>query len=64
MPGHLTDETLPLDATTSREVAKGIGERLRLTLSNDAPFPDRLQRLLDRMRELERRENGTTGKTG
>jgi hypothetical protein len=64
MPGHLTEDTLPLDATTSREVAKGIGERLRLTLGNDAPFPDRLQRLLDRMRELERRENGTTDKTG
>jgi 3-dehydroquinate synthetase len=64
MPGHIIDDTLPLDATTSREVAKGIGERLRLTLGNDTPFPDRLQRLLDRMRELETRENGTTGKAG
>jgi hypothetical protein len=56
MPGRITHDSVQLDAPTSRAVAKGIGERLRQALSSDAPFPDRLQKLLDQMREHEARE--------
>jgi hypothetical protein len=51
-----TTENIQLDATTSRAVARGIGERLRQSINADQRFPDRLQRLLDEMRDREARE--------
>lgn len=64
MPGRNTHDSLQLDATASGDVARGIGEKLKQTLGNDAPFPDRLQELLDQMRDLETRESGASGKAG
>jgi hypothetical protein len=55
MSGRTTDN-IHLDATTSRAVAHGIGERLRQSINTDQRFPDRLQRLLDEMRDREARE--------
>jgi 3-dehydroquinate synthetase len=57
MPGRITHDSVQLDAPTSRAVANGIGERLKQSLGSDAPFPDRLQKLLDQMREIEARES-------
>jgi hypothetical protein len=52
---HQTDDLEQMDGATSMAVCKGIGERLRQTLTVDAArFPPRLQNLLD---ELQRREN-------
>jgi hypothetical protein len=59
MPGRITTHDLQLDARTSRDVARGIGERLRQALGAEGPFPDRLQRLLDEMRDREAHENHT-----
>jgi hypothetical protein len=55
MPGRTADN-IHLDATTSRAVAHGIGERLRQSINTDQRFPDRLQELLDEMRTREARE--------
>jgi hypothetical protein len=60
MPGRITHDSVQLDAPTSRAVANGIGERLRQALGNEAPFPDKLQKLLDEMREREARESAKT----
>ncbi len=57
MPGRITLDIVQLDPATSRAVANGIGERLRQSLGGEAPFPDRLQKLLDAMRENEARES-------
>ena len=54
MPDRTADEKL--DPATSREVARGIGENLRQSLGADARCPDRLQRLLDALRDREARE--------
>jgi hypothetical protein len=54
MPDRTADEKL--DATTSRAVANGIGEKLRQSLGADSRFPDRLQQLLDALRDHEARE--------
>lgn len=59
MPGRITTNEVQLDARTSRDVARGIGERLRQALGAEGPFPDRLQRLLDEMRDREAHENGS-----
>lgn len=45
-----------IDATTSRAVAHGIGEKLRQSLGADSRCPDRLQRLLDALRDREARD--------
>jgi hypothetical protein len=42
-----------IDATTGRAVAHGIGEKLRQSLGADPRFPDRLQRLLEALRDRE-----------
>jgi hypothetical protein len=47
-----------IDATTSRAIAHGIGEKLRQSLGADSRFPDRLQRLLDALRDRETRDAG------
>jgi hypothetical protein len=57
MPGRITHDSVQLDAPTSRAVAHGIGERLRQALGSEAPFPDRLQNLLDEMHDREMRES-------
>jgi hypothetical protein len=64
MPGRITTEELQIDPPTSRAVARGIGEKLQQTLATEQRFPDRLQKLLDRMRELESREAPTRGDGG
>jgi len=51
MPDRIADEKI--DATTSREIVRGIGEKLRQSLGAEQRFPDRLQRLLDALRERE-----------
>jgi hypothetical protein len=56
MAGHITTDNVQLDATTSRAVANGIGEKLRQSIGTEQRFPDRLQELLDKMRDLETRE--------
>jgi hypothetical protein len=61
MPGRITTNDLQLDARTSRAVAQGIGERLRHALGTEGPFPDRLQRLLDEMRDREEHESHSRG---
>jgi hypothetical protein len=61
MPGRITTNDVQLDAQTSRAVAQGIGERLRQALGTEGPFPDRLQRLLDEMRDREMHELPTKG---
>lgn len=63
MPGRLFLDSVQLDGTTSRAVAHGIGERLKQSISSEAHFPDRLQKLLDAMREQETRESGAKSKT-
>ena len=61
MPGRITTNDVQLDAGTSRAVAHGIGERLRQALGAEGPFPDRLQRLLDEMRDRETHDGPTKG---
>jgi hypothetical protein len=56
-------DSVQLDTSTSRAVANGIGERLRNALGSEAPFPDKLQKLLDEMRERESRDIGEGRKT-
>ncbi len=56
MAGRITTDNVQLDATTSRAVARGIGEKLRQSIDTDRRFPDRLQKLLDEMRAREARE--------
>jgi hypothetical protein len=58
MPSRIT-EGVQLDAPTSRAVAKGIAEKLQQTLGTEPRFPERLQKLLDEMRDRERREAAT-----
>ena len=62
MPGRISFNDVQLDAPTSRAVANGIGERLRQAIGTEAPFPDKLQKLLDEMRDRETREIGPKGK--
>ena len=52
-----------MDASTSRAVAKGIGEKLQRTLDTQQRYPDRLQKLLEKMRDQEAREASTSGGT-
>ena len=54
MPDRTADDKI--DATTSRAVANGIGEKLRQSLGADSRFPDRLQRLLDALADREARD--------
>jgi hypothetical protein len=61
MPSPIRTNDVQLDARTSRAVAQGIGERLRQALGTEGPFPDRLQRLLDEMRDRETHEGRTKG---
>jgi hypothetical protein len=61
MPGRLTTNDIQMDARTSRAVAHGIGERLRQALGTEGPFPDRLQKLLDEMRDREVHEKRPAG---
>jgi hypothetical protein len=61
MPGRITTNDFQLDSPTSRAVAQGIGERLRQALGTEGPFPDRLQRLLDEMRDREAAESHAKG---
>lgn len=56
MPGRMPNDSVQLDAPTSRAVANGIGERLRQALGGEAPFPAKLQNLLDEMRDREARD--------
>jgi hypothetical protein len=56
MAGRITTDNVQLDATTSRAVARGIGEKLRQSINTDQRFPDRLQKLLDEMQTREARE--------
>ena len=63
MPGRMPLDSVQLDASTSRAVAHGIGERLRNALGSETPFPDKLQKLLDEMRERETRATGESRKT-
>ena len=62
MPGRITHDDVQLDAPTSRAIANGIGERLRQALGAEAPFPDKLQKLLDEMRDREAHDTGPKGK--
>jgi len=62
MPGRLTTHDVQLDAPTSRAIANGIGERLRQALGTETPFPDKLQKLLDAMRNREADDSEPTGK--
>ena len=62
MPGRLTTHDVQLDAPTSRAIANGIGERLRQALGTEAPFPDKLQKLLDQMRDREADDREAKGK--
>jgi len=55
---HMPQNSAQLDAPTSRAVANGIGERLRQALGGEAAFPDKLQKLLDEMRDREARAGG------
>ncbi|MDQ8729894.1 hypothetical protein [Bradyrhizobium sp. LHD-71] len=57
MAGRITISNVQLDAPTSRAVADGIGERLRQALGAEPPVSDRLQKLLDEMRQREARDN-------
>ena len=56
MAGSITTDNTQMDALTSRAVAKGIGEKLQRTLGTQQPYPDRLQKLLEKMRDQEARE--------
>ena len=62
MPGRITIDSVQLDAPTSRAVANGIGERLRQSIGSETSFPDRLQKLLDEMRDREARDNNAKPK--
>ena len=62
MPGHTTTDDSEMDATTSRAVAHGIGEKLRQTLGPESGCPDQLQKLLDEMRDREAREPSAKGR--
>ena len=44
---------VPIDPAAGRAVAKGISETLRQTLGPDPQMPDRLQELLNRLRQNE-----------
>lgn len=61
MPGHTTSDDSEMDAPTSRAVSHGIGEKLRQTLGPESGCPDRLQKLLDAMRDREARELSAKG---
>lgn len=61
MSARVTPNGLPIDPSTSRAISRSIGEKLKQTIGPDAPFPDRLQQLLDEMRARETRENSTDG---
>ncbi|ETR74921.1 hypothetical protein X566_19225 [Afipia sp. P52-10] len=50
------DDGLQLDPSTSRAVARGIGEKLKQTIGFSAPFPDRLQHLLNELQAREAHE--------
>ena len=63
MPGRISLDSVQLDDTTSRAVAHGIGERLRQSIGSEAHFPDRLQKLLDAMREQETRASDAKSTT-
>jgi hypothetical protein len=56
MPARITPNGPPIDRTAGRDVARGIGERLKQAIGPETPFPDHLQQLLDEMRT---REAGT-----
>lgn len=56
MAGRISTDRLQMDAPTSRDVAKGVGEKLQRTLGTEQQFPDRLQKLLEKMRNQEARE--------
>lgn len=43
----------PIDPAAGRAVAKGISEKLRQTLGSDQQMPDRLQQLLNQLRQNE-----------
>lgn len=62
MPGRISFTDVHLDAPTSRAIANGIGERLRQAIGTETPFPDKLQKLLDEIRDREAREIGPEGK--
>lgn len=53
MAGRIATDDVQLDTPTSRAVAKGIGEKLQQALGTEQRFPDRLQKLLDEMRDRE-----------
>lgn len=53
MAGRITINDVHIDSSTSRAVANGIGEKLRQTIGEESPCPDRLRQLLDLMRERE-----------
>ena len=63
MPGRMPQDSVQLDAPTSRAVANGIGERLRQSLGGEATFPDKLQKLLDEMRDREASNGGENSTT-
>jgi hypothetical protein len=61
MPDRNANEKI--DAPTSRAVAHGIGEKLRQSLGAESHFPDRLQRLLNALRDREAHDD-TSDKGG
>ena len=44
---------VPIDPAAGRAVSKGISEKLKQTLGPDAQMPDRLQQLLNQLRQNE-----------
>jgi hypothetical protein len=63
MSGRITTNDTQLDPLTSRAVTHGIGESLRQALGTEGPFPDRLQKLLDEMRQRETHERPAKGRS-
>lgn len=55
MPARISPHDPQIDRTTGRDVARGIGERLKQAIGPEAAFPDHLQQLIDEMRAREAR---------
>lgn len=60
MPARIAPNTPQIDRMTGRDVARGIGARLKQAVGPEAPFPDQLQKLIDEMRAREARSDSHT----
>ncbi|MEZ5765313.1 MAG: hypothetical protein R3D69_14405 [Xanthobacteraceae bacterium] len=49
----MSRNSVPIDPAAGRAVSKGISEKLKQTLGSDTQMPDRLQELLNQLRQNE-----------